>query len=147
LISFELHCNRLEMNIERHIAEIKEFLEGREEVLLGYMFGSFVEGQLTNESDVDIALLFEKEPDLPTLVSIMNGITDITDRKVDIVVLNYASPIIRMQVLKRGRLLKKTNDKIYNDFFLRAVKEYDDLKIVRKAQEENILRGRVYVGK
>lgn len=135
------------MNIERHIAEIKEFLEGREEVLLGYMFGSFVEGQLTNESDVDIALLFEKEPDLPTLVSIMNGITDITDRKVDIVVLNYASPIIRMQVLKRGRLLKKTNDKIYNDFFLRAVKEYDDLKIVRKAQEENILRGRVYVGK
>ena len=135
------------MNIERHIAEIKEFLEGREEVLLGYMFGSFVEGRLTNESDVDIALLFEKEPDLPTLVSIMNGITDITDRKVDIVVLNYASPIIRMQVLKRGRLLKKTNDKIYNDFFLRAVKEYDDLKIVRKAQEENILRGRVYVGK
>jgi len=135
------------MNIERHIAEIKEFLEGREEVLLGYMFGSFVEGRLTNESDVDIALLFEKEPDLPTLVSIMNGITDITDRKVDIVVLNYASPIIRMQVLKRGRLLKKTNDKIYNDFFLRAVKEYDELKIVRKAQEENILRGRVYVGK
>jgi len=135
------------MNIERHIAEIKEFLEGREEVLLGYMFGSFVEGRLTNESDVDIALLFEKEPDLPTLVSIMNGITDITDRKVDIVVLNYASPIIRMQVLKRGRLLKKTNDKIYNDFFLRAVKEYDDIKIVRKAQEENILRGRVYVGK
>jgi len=135
------------VNIERHLAEIKEFLEGREEVLLGYMFGSFVEGRLTNESDVDIALLFEKEPDFPTLVSIMNGITDITGRKVDIVVLNYASPIIRMQVLKRGRLLKKTNDKIYNDFFLRAVKEYDDLKIVRKAQEENILRGRVYVGK
>jgi hypothetical protein len=49
-----------------------------------------------------------------------------------------------MQVLKKGILLKKASEKMYNDFFTKTIKEYNDLKRIRKPQEENILRGRIY---
>jgi len=124
--------------------EIREFLDKRGEVSLAFIFGSFAEGRLNTESDVDIALLFRVEPDISTLTDIMNGISVIVKRDIDIVVLNNASPIIRMQVLRKGRLLKKVDERIYCDFYLRTVKEYDDIKIIRRAQEENILKGKIY---
>lgn len=65
-------------------------------------------------------------------------------RETDIVILNNSSPVIRMQVLKNGVILINKNRAIYNDFFVRTVKEYDDLKRVRKEAEENILRGKIY---
>jgi len=49
-----------------------------------------------------------------------------------------------MQVLKNGKLIKSKDDAIYNNFFVRAVKEYDDLKYVRKEAEINILKGKIY---
>jgi predicted nucleotidyltransferase len=132
------------MNMDVITQEIREFLDKRGEVSLAFIFGSFAEGRLNTESDVDIALLFRVEPDISTLTDIMNWISNIVKRDVDIVVLNNASPIIRMQVLRKGRLLKKVDERIYCDFYLRTVKEYDDIKIIRRAQEENILKGKIY---
>ena len=71
-------------------------------------------------------------------------ISEMFGLEVDIVVLNNASPVIRMQVLKKGALLVNKDHKVYNDFFVRTVNEYDDLKRTRKEIENNILRGRIY---
>jgi len=92
------------MNIEKEITEIKEFLASKEEVLLSFIFGSFIEGRLTEESDIDIAILFKNKPDFSFLIDIMDRINQITGREADIVILNEASPIIKMQVLKKGKL-------------------------------------------
>ncbi|MGC8483606.1 MAG: type VII toxin-antitoxin system MntA family adenylyltransferase antitoxin [Thermodesulfobium sp.] len=132
------------MDIEESIVKIEEFLSKIDEVLLSFIFGSFIENRLTDESDADLAILFSSKPDFESLNKIKSGITEITDRDTDIVILNFASPIIKMQALKKGRLIKKVNDSIYNEFFLRTLKEYDDLKIVRRPQEQNILKGRIY---
>lgn len=133
------------MDIKNSIIKIEKFLSKIDEVLLVFIFGSFIEDRLTDESDTDLAILFSTKPSLTSLNEIKSSITEITDRDTDIVILNSASPIIKMQVLKRGILLKKSNDTIYNEFFLRTLKEYDDLKIVRRSQEQNILNGRIYV--
>lgn len=133
------------MDTQKIILGIRAFLSHRREVLLAFVFGSFLEERLTEESDVDVAILFKDNPDFSLLTEIMDGISKITRLQTDIVVLNNASPIIKMQVLKRGQVIKKINDSVYNEFFLRTVKEYDDLKMVRKEQEENILKGRLYV--
>ncbi len=45
-----------------------------------------------------------------------------------------------MQVLKHGKLLKKHSEKVYSDFFVKTLKEYEDLKRIRKEAEENILK-------
>lgn len=133
------------MDTQGTISGMMAFLDNRREVLLAFVFGSFTEERLTEESDVDVAILFKDNPDFSLLTEIMDGISKITGRETDIVVLNNASPIIKMQVLKKGRVVKKANDSVYNEFFLRTVREYDDLKMVRKQQEENILKGRLYV--
>jgi len=125
--------------------KIREFLRDKDYILLAFVFGSFVERRLTEESDFDIAILFKDIPDIAILSEIRDAISDITGRETDIVILNNASPIIKMQVLKKGRLLKKTNDALYNDFFLKAAKEYYDLRMKRREQEKNILKGRLYV--
>ncbi len=127
------------------IAEtLKEYFRDKEEVLLAFIFGSAVSGRLTKKSDVDIAVLFSNAPDFSNVLKIINDVSEAIGREVDLVVLNNSSPVIRMQVLKNGKLIKSKDDAIHNNFFVRAVKEYDDLKYVRKEAEINILRGRIY---
>jgi hypothetical protein len=132
------------MEMNKIISEIKKYLENREDVILAFVFGSAVNGKLIEESDIDIAILFACKLFPSVLLDIIDKLSTITGRGVDIVILNNSSPIIRMQVLKNGILLKKKDNKIYNEFFVRTVKEYDDLKHIRKEEEENILRGRIY---
>jgi uncharacterized protein len=65
-------------------------------------------------------------------------------RETDIVVLITASPIIRMQVLRKGKILLKRDRRAYSRFFVRTVKEYDDLKRVRAVIEKIIMHGSIY---
>lgn len=131
--------------IMKDIIEIlKEYFKDKEETLLVFIFGSLVGGHMTEESDVDIAILFKRMPDFKEILHLKNDLSELMKRETDIVVLNNSSPIIRMQVLKNGVLVVNRNSAIYNDFFVRTIKEYDDLKRLRKEIEENILRGRIY---
>jgi len=132
------------VDIKKTVNDLKGLFESKEEVSLAFVFGSFVEGRLTPESDIDIAILFKESPCLDLLSDIREDIYKITGREADIVILNHASPIIRMQVLKKGMLLKRVNEGVYNEFFVKTIKEYDDLKRIRRPQEDNILRGRIY---
>ncbi len=111
---------------------------------LVFIFGSFACGRVAQESDIDLAILFNKKPEIEKIIKISSDIPEITNRKADIVILNDASPIIKMQVLKNGKILKKQSDRIYSDFFIKTIKEYDDLKRIRKEAEKNILKGRIY---
>jgi len=58
--------------------------------------------------------------------------------------LDDASPILRMQVLKYGIRVYTRDVRRVNEFFVRTINEYDDLKRVRKPIEDNILKGRIY---
>ena len=108
-----------------------------------FLFGSTAAGQHSEASDVDLAISFKTEPDFYFLDDIKDALSGLTKREIDIVVLNNASPIIKMQALKKGiPLIRRGN--AYEEFFTRTVVEYADLKIIRKEIEDNILKGRVY---
>lgn len=132
------------MMIEDIAGTLTEYFKNKEEILLAFVFGSAASGRLTKESDVDIAVLFSSMPEFSEVLNITNEISGIIKKEVDVVILNDSSPVIRMQVLKSGELIKRKDDVIYNNFFVKTVKEYDDLKYIRKEAEENILRGRIY---
>lgn len=131
-------------SIEDIAGTLGEFFRDKEEIFLAFVFGSAAAGNLKEGSDVDIAVLFENRPNFHDVLKITNAVSELTGREADIVVLNDSSPVIRMQVLKKGKLIKVRNAAIYNNFYVRTVKEYDDLKHVRKEAETNILRGRIY---
>lgn len=132
------------MEIEKVISLLRVFFANRSDIQLSFLFGSSVKGYFTKESDIDIAVLFDKKPDLNEVFELKEKLESILKRDVDLAILNGASPILKMQVLKNGILIFKRDDKVYNKFFVDTINQYDDLKRVRKVCEDNILKGRVY---
>lgn len=112
-------------------------------IKLAFLFGSFASGYASATSDIDVALLFEGKPDYYVLESIKDALSKHTKREIDLLVLNDASPVIRMQVLKKGHLLIKSTP-YYENYFTRTIEDYEDLKIVRKGIENQILKGKIY---
>ena len=124
-------------------SDIDEFSLQRTDFLLVFLFGSFAKGLHTNASDIDIAIMFEKIPGFYELIDIQEKLSTHVGKEVDVTILNTASPVLKMQVLKYGILIKKDTS-TYIDFYVTTVNEYDDLKYFRGEIEENILRGRIY---
>lgn len=123
-----------------------KLFEGDRGVSAVYLFGSEASGTSNELSDVDAGILFHKdqEPSVDKLLDIEDNLTSRLKREIDLVVLNNASPIICMQVLKKGKKIVENNRKDANSFFVRTVNEYDDLKQVRKVIEKRIEKGRIY---
>jgi predicted nucleotidyltransferase len=123
---------------------LKGFLEGREQILLVFIFGSFATRRITSYSDIDIAILFESLPDVYETNQLRDELTELLNRDTDVIVLNNASPILRMQVLKKGVLILSKERRYFHQFFVDTVNQYDDLKRIRKNCEDSILRGRIH---
>ena len=132
------------VSISDMIKKLKEALTIQRDIVLVFLFGSFVRGDITSFSDLDIAIYFTDTIDFYRINDLREDISEMLGIGVDIVVLNTASPVIKMQVLKKGTLLINKDQRAYNEFFVNTVKEYDDLKRTRKEIEEKILRGRIY---
>jgi predicted nucleotidyltransferase len=122
---------------------LEEFSVQQENLVLVFLFGSFAKGFSRDESDVDVAIMFRKVPDFFGLNDLKDQLSRCAGKEVDILTLNTASPIIKMQVLRYG-LLVKTDKRAYNDFFVSTLREYHDLKYLRREIEENLLKGRIY---
>jgi uncharacterized protein len=132
------------MNTKKAI--LSNYLTRQPDVAVAFLFGSEASGRSLPGSDMDLALLFypEKEPSAEQLPDIQDELTALLKKEVDLVVLNRANPIICMQVLKKGEKIFQRDNRLYSDFFVRTINEYDDLKRVRSVIEKNILKGKIY---
>ena len=128
------------------VKSLKTFFKRRQEILLAFLFGSSTRDRLRPSSDVDIGVLFKTVPEMDALKDLTGELSSILKREVDLVVLNHASPVLKMQILKNGILIYSSSKKYFHQFFADTVNQYDDLKRIRKNCEENILKGRIYAG-
>jgi len=126
------------------IAKLKSFLLGYDNAIFAFLFGSYAEGSVTRNSDLDIAIFFNSRPDIYMQNELREELEKMLGKTADLVALNEASPVIRMQVLRKGILLVNKDPMVYNEFFVNTIKEYYDLKQNRKQIEENIFKGRIY---
>lgn len=125
------------------IAKILEPLEGIAAVIL---FGSHALGHAKQDSDVDIAILFEhnKLPSVMNLLELRNQLENSLNSDVDLVCLNTSSPIIGMQIYKHGQPICVPDQKIYDRYLIRLFTDYNDLKYLRKEAENTILERKYY---
>jgi predicted nucleotidyltransferase len=136
----------LYMSNSEIIRSLKPFFEKKQEVLLAFLFGSFAGRRPRPSSDVDIGILFGAVPNWYRIHDLAEVLSSLLRKEIDLVVLNDASPVLKMQVLKKGLLLYARNKKQLHQFFVETVNQYDDLKRIRKNCEDRILRGRIYAG-
>jgi predicted nucleotidyltransferase len=135
-----------DINDSKILATLADFFAMKSGVLLVFLFGSAASGKMTEDSDIDIGILFEYKHDFYEINELKSELNAILKREIDIAVLNSVSPILKMQVLKNGILAFAKDKKFYNQFYVDTINQYDDLKQTRKICEDNILKGRIYAG-
>jgi predicted nucleotidyltransferase len=139
----------LETTIERLGNQIRTAVEGRPEILTAYLFGSVLNRE--NPGDIDVAVLID-EKTVHGETSIHDYVAELTSQMakalensdVDIVLLNRSSPIICMQVLRKGVKVFERQRRATDEFFVRTTGLYFDLKRIRRPIERQVLAGRIY---
>jgi len=122
---------------------LRLFFKKEDNIRLAFLIGSFATGKSRPDSDVDVAVLFGRIPDHMKILDLRERLSEGLKRDIDLVILNEAGPIIRMQALKTGIRLRAEKG-AYEDFFVWTVNEYEDLKQIRAPIEEAVLRRKIY---
>lgn len=130
---------------DSEIAEkLADHFSSQSGILLVFLFGSAANRMMTKDSDIDVGILFKHRPDYFEVNQLAGDLNALFKREIDIAVLNSASPILKMQVLKNGVLVYAKDKKPYHQFYVDTLNQYDDLKQTRKICEDSILKGRIY---
>lgn len=96
---------------------------------------------MRKDSDVDLAALLGAPcPDAFALRSLGTDLEAVLGREVDLVILDTASPVLAMEVLRRHRVLVNHRPEFLENFVVKTLGAYFDLKRVRRPIEDALLR-------
>ena len=119
------------MTRERLIETLRGlFARHTDRVACAYLYGSTARDEARPSSDVDVAVLFREAP-LPTLdglgLDIAGDLEAAVGRRVDLVVLNQASPDLVHRILREGMLVHEADRRLRVAFEVRKRAEYFDV--------------------
>jgi uncharacterized protein len=103
---------------------IKEILIHKIKPKLIYIFGSIITNRIRKDSDIDIAILTDKQIDEYQLYMISQQLADNLKREVDIVDLKRASTVFRAEILRKGKLIYSSDNQEKMHFQLGVLHDY-----------------------
>ncbi|HOP23929.1 MAG TPA: nucleotidyltransferase domain-containing protein [Defluviitoga sp.] len=129
-------------NVEKEINELILYLSKNSNVIAFFIFGSFGTQYQNQNSDIDFAILYDKDVTLKEELMLEVKISEIFKRDdIDVVNLNKAPINLQHRVIYTGDLLY-CRDKIkLADFKERVFKFYGDYGITLKFFYEDYLKG------
>ncbi len=105
------------------IEKLARLLEPLREIRLAVLFGSAARGATRANSDIDLGVLLEDGADLMTLsVSIERAAT----RRVDLLALDKAPPLLRFEIARNGVVLLEREAGAWSAFCARAMIDWWD---------------------
>ena len=111
-------------------SQLTNKLSVMDEVVFGYLFGSYARDEAGVNSDVDIAL-YLKSTDLDTQLQVNYELSKLLKKDVDLVVLNSVKNIYLLEnILNDGIVIKDDNKRF--DFEVRSHHDILDYKAFRK---------------
>ncbi len=110
-----------------------------DDIRFACVFGSAATGNLTAESDYDLAVDAGRRLKPAELLELAASLEAVAGRPVDIVDLWAAGPILKMQVLRKGRLLLCHAPTAVAEFQMYTPKQYADWKRRRRPIEEALI--------
>lgn len=94
------------MDLQATLQAAREaLLAAMPDALAFYAFGSVVRGDARTDSDLDLAVLMPPGRAVPPLLSLLGSLGDTLGRDVDLIDLRSCGDILRMEVLREGRVL------------------------------------------
>jgi predicted nucleotidyltransferase len=125
-------------DLAQRISEQLRPLFNRPDLQMVILFGSQAAGEARHESDLDLALLGDHPLDLISFTT--ETIRLLKESRVDLVDLRRASPLLKMEVVRKGLLLYERSPGTYLDFCSLAIRRYIDTKKLRDARGTAIKR-------
>jgi hypothetical protein len=112
---------------EKIIKKIENLIQGREEIIFAYIFGSFIEEESFNDIDIAIYLNENKTSSKSTFyeIELSNQIEKRINMSIDIIRLNFAPDSIVHRATK-GLLIKNDNDNLRINYITTCWKKYWD---------------------
>lgn len=134
----------MDLKLDEHTDALQQYFASLEGVVLAYLFGSHARGQAWAQSDVDVAVLLQGNPDQDTCfdmrLEVIGGLMEVLDTNdVDVLILNQAPPALGYAVLRDGILIFGRDEQTRIEFYLQTVNAYLDFKPVLKRHERAIL--------
>lgn len=111
--------------------KIAELLKSNQNIKFAYIFGSFAKEKNRFGSDLDIAVLFEKEPDLLSIGQLIVELEEVVDLHVDLVSLNNLfekNPKLAYSIISDGILLFSADHKLLSQYKKITYLKYLDFK-------------------
>jgi hypothetical protein len=114
---------------------LRQALASEKTVKFAYLFGSQVRGNIGKLSDIDIAVFLDDRIDpLQCRLRLIEYISkSIGAPKVDLIVLNSATPLLTHQVIKNGVVVKE-NKRNRIGFEMESLQKYLDTEYLRNTQ-------------
>jgi len=114
---------------------VHEALSGIEDIIVAYVFGSTAQEKEHAFSDIDVAILL-KEPTIDKTMRIHSLLTKSLGDKVDTLLLNFAPPYLKYQVIKNGIRALTKDEKARVTFEAKALSEgLDEGFLITKTKE------------
>lgn len=88
--------------VKNSIISLKPYLQKKYNVSNIALFGSYVRGEQTNKSDIDILVDFKKTPDLLTFIEMEEFLKEKLKMTVDLVPQRKLKPQIKSQILNEA---------------------------------------------
>lgn len=105
------------------------------------VFGSCGTDRFRPESDIDLAVRFPRPLPQAEFFDLLYRLSELARRKVDLIDLGAADPIIAMQVLRHGQPLLVRDRAAFETFRMTTPSRYFDWKISRRPVEERLWAG------
>lgn len=132
-----------------NLSPIINFLEKEKKVKFAYLFGSQASSRTGPLSDMDIAVYLDRtvKPGIYRL-RLMEALSKVIGRNdLDLIVLNEASPLLKHEVIKYGRILKDASP-LRTSFEIETIQEFLDTAHLRQVQRtvlaDSIMRGNAF---
>ena len=107
------------------------------EIKLIYIFGSYAKGENRADSDLDIAMYFDREIDGFAKLDIFGELVGIFNREdIDLVILNNVDEVLKFQVIKYGKVVYMKDLVTKVTFEARAMSEYMDMEHFREVRNK-----------
>ncbi|MFH1799191.1 MAG: nucleotidyltransferase domain-containing protein [Candidatus Omnitrophota bacterium] len=129
--------------------KLKKYFKKQSDIQCAILFGSVALGKTTPMSDIDIGVYFDNDVDKLSASDRQIDITCILMslyhiNRVDVVILNFADPFLRFQVVKTGQLIYAKDIKEFYRFKAVSFGRYQEIKPLyeqyNKIAEEKIRR-------
>ena len=125
------------MTLSSIARSVSNVLEGKTEVLAGYIFGSVAAGRTRADSDIDIAVLVDEKAirnnPLKYRLKLMAELAAALERSdVDVVLMNQAPPALAYNITTKGSLIFERSRPARVAFQIRALNVFLDTEPMRR---------------